>query len=229
MIKKVTNSQELELYGYVQSQADRVSTDIADRILKSPLDIGGIFFVYGPVNSGKSIIACTMLDLLNKAKENERKVTCAQPKVKRPDVIDGKIFSRGGLTCSAMSFKTKADIETLFHDHGVVIVDEVQFIPYEMQSFFLKEVTQFVERGGWFVGLGLRFTSVRTEFLLSVILFDRAIKTYSLTSTCLMCGRRGAEWNQRLVDGKSADYQDPELEPPSGKITYEPRCKDCVI
>jgi thymidine kinase len=229
MTKKVATSQEKELYGYVLDQTNAVSAEIVDRVLKSPLDVGGSFFVYGPVNSGKSIIACTLLDVLSKAKSNERKVVCAQPNVQRSDIIDGTIFSRGGLTCSAVSFKSKADIESLFHDYGVVIVDEVQFIPYEMQSFFLKEVSQFVERGGWFIGLSLRFTSVRTEFLLPAVLFDRVNKTFSLTATCLMCGRRGAEWNQRLIDGKSADYQDPELEPPSGRITYEPRCKDCIV
>lgn len=111
-----------------------------------------------------------------------------QPKLDRPDVPEDLIFSRAGIEKEAFSFSTKEEITRVFHKNEVVLIDEVNFIPNGLRIYFLKEVMEFIERGGWFIASGMLYTSQGGEFLLPAILFDRAEKIYSLTATCQKCG-----------------------------------------
>jgi len=156
-------------------------------------------------------------------------VGCGQPKVDRSDVLDGLFYSRSGLKSQVMSFGSKRDIDQLFTKYDVVIIDEIHFVPYELQIYFLRELMRFVDRGGVFVGVGIVYTAQGGEFLLPAILKERAKITYELTATCQKCGRRGARWDQRLVNGVPSDFEDPDYLAPSDKVTYEPRCDDCHV
>ena len=225
-VKKPATPEELELYSYVQDNALRVANEIAQGVLASPVDKGGIVLVYGVQNSGKTIVACKLLDLLA---EHGRKVIASQPGVNRPDVPKGKYYSRSGVEKRVVSFDSKTDIVKMFNQADVVIVDEIQFVPYELQVAFLKEVTSFVERGGWLLAIGVVMTAQGGEFLLPAILKERSVKTYELTATCQKCGRKGARLNQRLINGIPTVSEDPELIAPSDKVVYEPRCSDCVV
>lgn len=228
--KKPSNNDERELFSYIDKRASEVANEINEKISKSTLDNGGLYFIDGPVNSGKSIVACNLYDLFNEKNRNpSRKCICSQPFVNRPDVIEGAIYSRNGVTRPALSFKNKEDIETMFHDNSVVIVDEVQFIPYDMQVFFNYELINFISRGGWAIIISLHYTSQKMEFILPALLYSRADFTYQLSATCQMCGNKGAVWNQRLIDGKAARQYAPDLQPPNHNIIYEPRCDNCLI
>ena len=223
--KRQVRKKEIPLYAYVEERAERIAREIGVLIAKSPVDKGGVIFIHGPVCSGKTIVGC----VIDKYVNGKRRFVRAQPKLDRPDYLDGYFYSRRGIKCAAESFSTVRELEDLFDEHDVVVVDAVQFVPYKLQSLFLKEVDEFVERGGWFVCLALLLTSQQTEFLLPSSIRQRAVKVYSLTATCQKCGRRGAAHNQRLVDGKPSAVSDPELVPPSDNVVYEARCKDCLV
>jgi len=227
-VKRRATDKELALYEYITQEVEATAQDIYRRIMENDVDEGELIFVDGPVYSGKSILACSLISKLEKNNLG-REFTAAQPDVDRPDVSKGEIYSRNGMTCPALAVGTKREIEDMFHRFSIVIFDEVHFIPYEFQSFFLKEAEQFVERGGWLINLGLIYTSHQTEFLLASILQSRSNHTYHLIATCQMCGRKGASRNQRLINGRAASNKEPDLQPPSEKVTYEPRCEDCLV
>lgn len=217
--------ENLSIYAYVEERGKQIAGEVASLINNATSEKGGLVFVHGPVYSGKTIVGIYLSGCLDK----EQKVVLAQPKVDRADVIDGFLYTRKSLKAKAISFSSQKEIEDLFDNSDVVVVDEIGFMPYELQSFFLKEVDDFIEQGGWFVGLSLLYSSQRTEFLLPAMLRNRALRAYRLTATCQKCGRRGADREQRLVDGKPAVASSPELEPPSERIVYEARCRDCHV
>lgn len=225
-IKRLASADELSLYSYVMDRAEEITAAIIDTIKKAKVDEGGIVFVYGAQNSGKTIVACSLLDELSK---NGLVVVPTQPDAGRPDVPKDKYYSRTGVVRKVHSFVGKKDIQDIFHKSDVVIIDEVQFVPFEIQSYLLKEIMAFVERGGWVVCVGVLFTAQGGEFLLPALLKDRAIITYEMTSTCQKCGNRGARFNQRLVDGQPTNSDDPELLIPSDRVIYEPRCEECYV
>lgn len=225
-IKRRSTADELELYSYVAISAETTAQEIVSKIKKERLDKGGVILVYGPQNSGKTITACVILDDLG---SNGLKIVATQPDVNRPDVPKDRYYSRSGIERKVKSFATKSDLVKLFGKNDVVVVDEIQFVPYEFQAYFLKEAMHFVDRGGWLVAIGCLYTSQRGEFLLSALLKERAAKYYELTSTCQKCGNKGARLNQRLINGKPTSVDDPELVKPSKTVSYEPRCDECHV
>lgn len=225
--KRLSTKDELELYSYVAENAETVVDEVSE-LVKVGLKTGegGLIFIYGPVYSGKTLAACLLVDRFSSKSLN---LAAIQPEVGRPDVPTDKYFSRSGIEKKVESVNSKSEILKIFDKSEVVIIDEVQFFPAEIQSYLLKVILDYVERGGWVVALGMLHTAQRSEFLLSAVLKDRAFKSYSLTSTCLKCGKRGAVYNQRTVGGLPTSTNDPELLPPSVTVMYEPRCEDCHV
>ena len=217
---------DAKLYGYVPDKAKEVANKICRIINASEADEGGTILVVGPQSSGKSLVG---MELIEKFDGKKLKIVAAQPKVDRSDVPEGKLFSRVGYEISAVSFQTKKEIEKIFHCNDIVVIDEIQFTPTSLQSYLLKEMRMFKDRGGWTIVLGLLYTSLGTEFLISSVLKDEATALFQLKSTCQMCGRRNAIYNQRLVKGKPAANTAPDLLPPSSDVIYEPRCQDCYV
>ncbi len=226
-VKKKSTPDELELYAYVSAKAEEMVDEIADMVkvgLKT--GDGGLLFVYGPVYSGKTLAACLLVDRLEHKNIN---LAAIQPEVQRPDVPTDKYFSRSGIEKKVESVTDKKDILKVFDKHDVVIIDEVQFFPPEIQSFLLKVISDYVERGGWVIAMGMLYTSQASEFLMSAVLKDRSFKSFPLIATCLKCGKNTAVFNQRTVKGLPTSSEDPELIAPSETVTYEPRCVDCHV
>ena len=228
--KPLTSQEEASsLYKYVGVRAKKTARDIYRQIFESPIDIGGILMVTGPVCCGKSTMILEFSSMLDREFLDKRRVGFAQPEVDRVDVPTKVIFSRDGKQMVCQSFGSKRDIVTLFHDHDVVVIDEIQFAPANLQSYLVQEIEMFVERGGWFVGMGLLYTSQMGQFLITRLMEELATKSYHLSSTCLMCGRPATKACQRLVDGKVAKIDEPELLSPSSHVTYEARCNECFV
>lgn len=223
--KKQVKKEEQHLYDYVEKRTEQSAKQAAELINASFSNKGGIIFIEGPKSSGKTLMALKLARLIDK----KRRLVLAQPKLDRPDIVNGYFYSRNGLRRKAVSFSTQKDLQEIFDEHDVVLVDEVMFIPYAMQGYFLAEVASFVERGGWFVGMGLLWVGQKTEFMISSLLLQRADKVYRLTATCQKCGRRNAVIGQRLVDGKPPSLGDPEILPPGKGVSYEPRCFGCFV
>ncbi|GAB4026935.1 MAG: thymidine kinase [Candidatus Microgenomates bacterium] len=225
--KRLVSKEELELYSYVDENASLVVDEMAE-LISSGLQTGdgGLLFAYGPVYSGKTLAACMVIDRLHR---KDLRVMAIQPEVGRPDVPTDKYFSRSGVEKKVESVSDKKKISKIFDKSDVVIIDEIQFFPSEVQSFLLKVIQDYVDRGGWVVAMGMLYTSQRSEFLLSAVLKDRCFKSYALTATCLKCGKRGAMYNQRIVKGLPTTIEDPELISPSEEVIYEPRCSKCHV
>jgi len=226
-VKKRATADELELYAYVSDKAEEVVDEITDLVkVGMKTGDGGLLFIYGPVYSGKTLAACLLVDRLETKDLN---VAAIQPEVGRPDVPTDKYFSRSGLEKKVESVSNKQEILKIFDKHDIVIIDEVQFFHSDIQSFLLKVISDFVERGGWVIALGMLYTSQRSEFLISAVLKDRSFKNFGLTATCLKCGKNGSIYNQRTVNGLPTSADDPELIAPSATVAYEPRCIDCHV
>lgn len=226
-VKKLATSDELELYSYVGDNAETTVDEITDLVkVGMKTGDGGLLFVYGPVYSGKTLAACLLVDRLEHKNIN---LAAIQPEVGRPDVPTDKYFSRSGVEKKVESVSSKQEILKIFDKHDVVIIDEVQFFSPDLQSFLLKVISDYVERGGWVIAMGMLYTAQRSEFLISAVLKDRSFKNFPLTATCLKCGKNGAIYNQRTVDGLPTTADDPELIAPSLTVTYEPRCVDCHV
>jgi thymidine kinase len=225
--KRLSTNEELSLYSYVSENAELVADEVTDMVrmgIKSAE--GGLIFLYGPVYSGKTLAACLVADRLDTL---NIEMAAIQPEIGRADVPTDKYFSRSGIERKVKSVKSRKELSRIFDRNDVVIIDEIQFFPSELQSYMLKLIQDYVDRGGWVVSLGMLYTSQASEFLLSAVLKDRSLKNYSLTSTCLKCGRRGAKLNQRTLGGLPTTLEDPELIAPSNMVVYEPRCDSCHV
>lgn len=225
-VKKLSSPDQLELYSYVAETSHRVAGRIVDRILNTTVDEGGIIFVEGPLSSGKTIVATMVAKKLLK----KRKFQCAQPAVaERTDIVDDKLYSRSGITYPSTLFSSKREIELLFHDNDVVIVDEIHLIPANLQSYFIKEMKEFKSRGGWCLLFSILYNSQGNPFVFVELCQMLSTRVYHLKATCLKCGQPNAYIGQRLINGKPTTVDDPEYVPPSGAVVYEPRCEECFV
>lgn len=216
------------IYDAVNKKAEETILLLTKIIEALPLDKGGIYMVVGPERGGKSIVAIG-LNKWVREKGFKRKWSFSQPKVDREDVPEGIIYSRTGEEIPAISFENKHEVEVLFHDSDVVVMDEVQFVPADLQSYLLSEITKFVDRGGIFIGIALDYTSQGGEFIFSALLKSRAEKVFKHFALCQMCGRKADRFCQRLINGTPAGIDTPALLGPSDNVSYEPRCEECFV
>lgn len=228
--KKIEKPENINgIYASISQMARSTAEEIYSNITKTPLDKGKILMVVGPERSGKSVVAIDLHEMFETKGLKNRNWIFAQPAVDRPDIPKNKIFSRVGKEIVATSYGSKSDIEKLFHENEVVVIDEIHFTPADLQSYLLSEITLFVERGGILIGIGLHYTSQGGEFIFSALLKSRAEKVYKLSSLCQMCGRKAERYSQRLIDGVPASLDTPALLSPSANVTYEPRCDECFV
>lgn len=225
-VKRQSSPDELELYSYVVDRAQGVAEEISERILQASVDDGGIIFVEGPLSSGKTIVDTMVASSMDGVK----KFQCYQPGVEgRTDIVNDRLYSRSGLTYPSIQIKTKRDIEVMFHDNDVVIIDEIHLIPANLQSYFISEMKQFKNRGGWCLISSILYNSQGDPFVFVELCQMIATKVYHLKATCLKCGSPTAYIGQRLINGKPTTIDDPEYLAPSDKVIYEPRCTDCFV
>ncbi len=222
------NGMDAGIYDAVSRKAEETTSLLKDIVEVTPLDRGAIYMVVGPERGGKSIVAIGLNKWIIES-GSKRRWAFSQPKVDREDVPDGIIFSRTGEEMPAISFANKHDVEVLFHDNDVVVMDEVQFVPADLQSYLLSEIMKFTDRGGIFVGIGLDYTSQGGEFVFSALLKSRAEKVFKHFALCQMCGRKADRYCQRLINGIPAGIDTPALLGPSDNVTYEPRCEECFV
>ncbi|KKT72567.1 MAG: Thymidine kinase [Candidatus Collierbacteria bacterium GW2011_GWB1_44_6] len=216
------------IYNFVEEKAARLSSQLYRTIKKSPKDRGYFAMIVGSSCSGKSLVLIKLSELLSTKSKSQNFIFC-QPLVDRQDILKDTIRSRTKESITATSFSTKAEIENIFHDYDIIAVDEVQLIPHGLQSFFLRELHLFLDRGGFFVCAGLDYNSLGGEFIFPALLKTRAHRVHHLQSLCSMCGKPADRFDQRLVNGKPANVNMPDFAGPTDTITYEPRCSDCLI
>ena len=217
------------LYAFVEEKADQVTNWLYRKIKKGPLGHGHFSMIVGNSCFGKSLVLIKLQELLKESGGIEKPYVFCQPLVDRNDLITGVIRSRNNKRMEAVSFDTKEKIEQIFHDHDIVVVDEIQLTPHDLQSFFLKELHLFLDRGGLFIAAGLDYNSLGGEFIFSALPKTRAHKTHHLQSLCNMCGKPADRFDQHLINGIPANVNMPDFVGPTDYITYEPSCSDCLI
>src|SRR4030042_3379498 len=101
--------RELPLYRYVEQRSKVVAKEIFQVLDAAEHDEGGIIFIEGPLHSGKTLVA---IELAKHPRKNY-KMLFAQPKVDRPDVVNGYFYSKKGVKVPVQSFKSRKDLVKL--------------------------------------------------------------------------------------------------------------------
>jgi thymidine kinase len=188
---------------------------------------GSLEFVFGPCFSGKTLAAILLGRALH---ANDFPFTAAQPAVHRPgDVFEGYIQSRNGETLPATSFSTEQEIDRLFIEKKIVIINEFQFTPEELQEKLFCASMDFISQGGVIIMAGLYYSSLRTVFPFSRRIMQSAVASYELKAICEVCGEQNAIFSQRLINGEPASASTPLFLSVSDRVSYAPRCKKCHI
>ncbi len=131
-----------------------------------------------------------------------------------------KVASHSGADLDARPVRRAAEIwEHLDDTVNVVAIDEAQFFDWEITEV----VTQLAQKGIRVILAGLD-TDFRGEpFGPMPILMAQAEQVDKLNAICMVCGGPASR-TQRLVNGKPAAYDDPQVVVGAHEM-YEARCR----
>lgn len=168
-----------------------------------------LFFIYGTMNSGKSI---QLLSTAHSYKEQGKSVLLLTPSTDTRDGV-GTISSRIGLSEEAMIIKPDTNLWELegvnffFNGYDAILVDEAQFLSKD-QITQLAEIVDQLNISVMAYGLKNDFSNhlfPGSEQL--VLLADKLIE---MKTTCKWCNKK-ATMNLRVVDGIPA-YEGEQVE-----------------
>lgn len=168
-----------------------------------------LFFIYGTMNSGKSI---QLLSTAHSYKEQGKSVLLLTPSTDTRDGV-GTISSRIGLSEEAMTIKPDTNLWELegvnffFNGYDAILVDEAQFLSKD-QITQLAEIVDQLNIPVMAYGLKNDFSNhlfPGSEQL--VLLADKLIE---MKTTCKWCNKK-ATMNLRVVDGAPA-YEGEQVE-----------------
>lgn len=168
-----------------------------------------LFFIYGTMNSGKSI---QLLSTAHSYKEQGKSVLLLTPSTDTRDGV-GTISSRIGLSEEAMVIKPDTNLWELegvnffFNGYDSILVDEAQFLSKD-QITQLSEIVDQLNIPVMAYGLKNDFSNhlfPGSEQL--VLLADKLIE---MKTTCKWCNKK-ATMNLRVVDGSPA-YEGEQVE-----------------
>ena len=168
-----------------------------------------LFFIYGTMNSGKSI---QLLSTAHSYQEQGKSVLLLTPSTDTRDGV-GTISSRIGLSEEAMVIKPDTNIWELegvnffFNGYDAILVDEAQFLSKD-QITQLSEIVDQLNIPVMAYGLKNDFSNhlfPGSEQL--VLLADKLIE---MKTTCKWCNKK-ATMNLRVVDGSPA-YEGEQVE-----------------
>ena len=103
----------------------------------------------------------------------------------------------------------------------VIGIDEIQFFPEETVAI----IQDLVESGKRVIVAGLDLDFRCEPFGIVPVLMAAADEVLKLRAICVVCGS-DANFTQRLIDGKPANYEDPTILV-GGEECYEARCRQC--
>lgn len=168
-----------------------------------------LFFIYGTMNSGKSI---QLLSTAHSYQEQGKSVLLLTPSTDTRDGV-GTISSRIGLSEEAMVIKPDTNLWELegvnffFNGYDAILVDEAQFLSKD-QITQLAEIVDQLNIPVMAYGLKNDFSNhlfPGSEQL--VLLADKLIE---MKTTCKWCNKK-ATMNLRVVDGYPA-YEGEQVE-----------------
>lgn len=158
-----------------------------------------LFFIYGTMNSGKSI---QLLSTAHSYREQGKSVLLLTPDTDTRDGV-GTISSRIGLSEEAVVLSSNDSIldnpkfNVFWNDYDAVLVDEAQFLTPEQ----VLELTQIVDEFNVPVmAYGLKNDFSNNLFPGSEQLLLQSDKLIEMKTTCRWCGHK-ATMNLRVSDG----------------------------
>ncbi len=104
---------------------------------------------------------------------------------------------------------------------NVIGIDEIQFFPPETVPI----LQDLVDQGVRVIVAGLDMDFRGEPFGIMPLLMAIADEVVKMRAICMSCGA-SANFNQRLIDGEPANYDDPVILV-GGEECYEPRCRAC--
>lgn len=179
---------------------------------------GSLEVVCGSMFSGKSE---ELIRRIKRAQIARLKVQVFKPSMDtRFGVLE--VVSHSGFTIKAIPVVHPAEIlEFVEKDTQVVAIDEVQFFPFE-----IVEICDSLANAGLRVvvaGLDMDFKG--EPFGPMPFLMARAESVEKLNAICMVCGGNASR-SQRIINGKSADYDSPTILVGASE-KYEARCRHC--
>lgn len=168
-----------------------------------------LFFIYGTMNSGKSI---QLLSTAHSYKEQGKSVLLLTPSTDTRDGV-GTISSRIGLSEEAMIIKPDTNLWELegvnffFNGYDAILVDEAQFL----SKYQITQLAEIVDKLNIPVmAYGLKNDFSNHLFPGSEQLVLLADKLIEMKTTCKWCNKK-ATMNLRVVDGAPA-YEGEQVE-----------------
>lgn len=168
-----------------------------------------LFFIYGTMNSGKSI---QLLSTAHSYKEQGKSVLLLTPSTDTRDGV-GTISSRIGLSEEAMIIKPDTNLWELegvnffFNGYDAILVDEAQFL----SKYQITQLAEIVDKLNIPVmAYGLKNDFSNHLFPGSEQLVLLADKLIEMKTTCKWCNKK-ATMNLRVVDGVPA-YEGEQVE-----------------
>lgn len=181
----------------------------------------------GSNNVGVEVIAGSMFS----GKTDElirrlRRATIARQKIQvfKPAIDDryneDKITSHAGTEFDAKPVDTVQELEALIEeDTSVVGIDEAQFFKDDIAPL----VQKIADQGKRVIVAGLDSDFRGEPFGPMPILMAQADRLDKVHAICMTCGNK-ANFTQRLVDGKPAPFDEPQVVVGAAEL-YEARCR----
>lgn len=112
-------------------------------------------------------------------------------------------------------------LDFAFEEVDVIAIDEIQFF----DNTIIHVVLELIDQGKRVIAAGLDLDFRGDPFGPLPALLAVANSVTKLSAVCVKCGQ-DSHYTQRLVNGKPADYNDPQIVV-GAEEHYQPRCRDC--
>ena len=178
---------------------------------------GQIEVICGPMFCGKSTELIRRVERAAIAGQN---IQAFKPAIdNRYDAV--QIAAHNGLKVEAVPVEHVSHIrDAVFSDTDVVAIDEAQFFKHG-----LVQIAEELANEGYRVVIAALDANFRGESFGEMgELLCRADYITKLTAICPICGEEATK-TQRIVDGRPAFYEDPEILVGADE-SYAPRCRE---
>ena len=175
--------------------------------------------ICGPMFSGKSE---ELMRRIRRAKIAKQRVMTFKPSIDNRHSVE-HVVSHDGNKVYAQAIDDANAILDIVHQENIDVIgiDEVQFFPNDI----IPILCTLIDEGKRVIVAGLDLDFRGMPFGCMPILLAVADNVLKLKAICCICGK-DAHCTQRLVNGKSAKYDDPIILI-GAQDSYQARCRNC--
>ncbi len=181
---------------------------------------GSLEIICGSMFSGKSE---ELIRRLKRAEIAQQQVFAFKPSIDNRKTTE-YVLSHNGNKIKAFAVQHPREVLQLLPEHSSVIgFDEVQFFSQDI----IGVICLLIEQGKRIIAAGLDLDFRGIPFGPMPTLLAVADHITKLKAICIQCGR-DAQFTQRLVNGKPANYNDPLIVIGAEEF-YQARCRNCFV